>query len=120
MKENVELWVEKINSDKVCCFDIDGVLVENNFPDYDKGLPIQKNIDFVNELYDRGFLIILNTARGWLMGKDWYEDTEKQMKKYRIKYHYLYNTKPAANFYIDDRNISIEELKNLSSTFSVS
>ena len=104
-------WKQAMNENRVYAFDIDGIIVENNYPDYDKAKPIQKNIDIINKLYDEGNLIVLNTARGFLTGINWKFKTEIQMNKYGVKYHHLYLTKPAANFYIDDRNINIEEIK---------
>jgi len=106
-----DVWLKAMDENRVYAFDIDGVIVENNYPEYDKAKPIQKNIDIINALYNNGYLIVLNTARGFLTNQDWRYKTELQMVKLGVNYHHLYLTKPAANFYIDDRNLNIEEIK---------
>lgn len=107
------LYRDKMRIDKVCCFDIDGVIFENNYPEYDKAEPIIENIKIINDLYDRGYLIVLNTARGYITRENWLPRTEQQLLQNSVKYHYLYANKPAANYYIDDKNASIKEMKEL-------
>ncbi len=48
---------------KIICFDIDNVIckTEKNF--YSKSKPIKKNIKFINDLFDKGFVIKIFTAR---------------------------------------------------------
>ncbi|MDH3711006.1 MAG: acylneuraminate cytidylyltransferase [Cyclobacteriaceae bacterium] len=99
------------NETKTFCFDIDGVIAtitpEN---DYTKCEPLKENIELINRLYDKGHTIILNTARGYVTKIDWKETTEQQMIKWGLKYHQLMLTKPAADFYIDDKSIGLELL----------
>lgn len=99
---------------KTFCFDIDGViacLTPDN--DYAKADCHRHTIDAINALYDRGHHIILFTARGYKTGIDWHQTTEDQMKRWGVKYHELKFGKPAADFYIDDRMISVEELRGM-------
>ena len=94
------------------CFDIDGVIatiVEDL--DYNIAGPIESNILLINHLYEMGHKIILFTARGSKSGIDWTELTEMQLKTWKVQYHELYFGKPAADYYIDDKYIDIEELK---------
>lgn len=94
------------------CFDIDGVimnLVKGN--DYSLSTPIKENVDFINELYKKGNEIILYTARGSATKIDWTELTKSQLENAGLNYHKLFFGKPAADYYIDDKLISIEELK---------
>ena len=56
--------------------------------------------------------IIVFTARGYVTGKDWINVTTAQLAKCGLKYHELKFGKPAADYYIDDKLISIEELAN--------
>jgi CMP-N,N'-diacetyllegionaminic acid synthase len=97
------------------CFDIDGVIasiIPDN--DYAKSTPIIENIDLINSLFINGNYIILNTARGSKTGLDWIELTEIQMKKWGVLYHELIvGVKPSADFYIDDKFIDIEILKQI-------
>ena len=55
--------------------------------------------------------IVLFTARGYKTGIDWEELTEMQMQKWGVKYHELIFGKPDADYYIDDKMQSLEELK---------
>ena len=48
---------------------------------YSKSVPINKNIEKINKLYDEGNTIVYWTARGSGSGKDWHELTGKQFKK---------------------------------------
>lgn len=96
---------------KTYCFDIDGViatLTPGN--DYTKAFPIMENIEKLNSLYENGNQIILFTARGTKTKIDWTEFTRKQMKEWGVRYHDLQFGKPAADFYVDDKNIDINKL----------
>jgi CMP-N-acetylneuraminic acid synthetase len=99
---------------KTFCFDIDGViasLTPDN--DYSKARPLLYNIELINKLYNLGNTIYLNTARGFVTGIDWREITENQLKKWKVSHHKLLFGKPAADYYIDDRMISIEDIKKI-------
>lgn len=95
---------------KVCC-DIDGVIAaktpEN---DYGKASPMENNISILNALYDRGFHIVLFTARGYMTGIDWKDVTARQMEEWHVHYHELLFGKPDADIYIDDKLFGISEL----------
>lgn len=94
---------------KTFCFDIDGVimaLVPDN--DYRKAEPLKENIQVINKLYDSGHYIILNTARGYVTKIDWTKLTKNQLEEFQVKYHELHFGKPAADFYIDDKMITID------------
>lgn len=97
-------------SAKVFVIDIDGViasLIANN--DYRFCQPIKKNIEMINALYRAGHRIILFTARGSMTGIDWSEITQQQLADWQVLYHDLKFGKPAADFYIDDRMIALDE-----------
>lgn len=101
-----------INGKKTYVFDIDGVIAGlTSDLQYDTAGPIVDNISVLNALYDLGHRIVLFTARGSETGIDWSEVTERQMKKWGVKYHELRFGKPAADYYIDDRFIDIEQLR---------
>jgi hypothetical protein len=61
-------------------------------------------------LFDNNNTIILFTARGTKTGIDWSEVTAKQLKTWGVKYHELKFGKPAADYYVDDRLINMNEL----------
>jgi CMP-N-acetylneuraminic acid synthetase len=99
---------------KTFCFDIDGVIAcLSPGNDYAKADCHRNTIGAVNALYDRGHHIILFTARGYKTGIDWKECTEDQLRRWGVKYHELKFGKPAADYYIDDRMLSVEELLNM-------
>lgn len=93
---------------KIVC-DIDGVLCQNNFGDYENAIPIKANIERINKLYDDGHIIQLFTARGTETNTDWQALTEEQMQKWGVKYYSLKFGKPAADVYIDDRAINVTD-----------
>ena len=104
------------NSDKrkTFCFDIDGVIatiVPGN--QYDLAEPQPENIRAINNLYEQGHRIIFCTARGSVTGIDWSEVTRNQLNTWGIKYHELVFGKPAADYYIDDKSLSTEQLQAL-------
>lgn len=94
-------------------FDIDGVIAEFQADlDYSKAKPNQNMIDIVNKLYDRGHYIVLFTARGYVTKIEWYEITAAQMMSWGLRYHELLFGKPNADYYIDDKMLSLEMLEN--------
>lgn len=95
-------------------FDIDGVIAQfDPVLRYDKAQPDKGMIEIVNRLYDYGNKIVLFTARGSETGIDWSETTRAQMERWGVKFHELKFGKPAATFYVDDRNLSLDELRGL-------
>lgn len=111
----IKLLTNKNNlKNKTFCFDIDGVIAsltpDNN---YSNAKPLKKNIKTINKLYNMGGKILLFTARGTITGIDWRQTTERQMKEWGVKYHELRLGKPAADFYIDDKLIRIEQLNSI-------
>ena len=90
--------------------DIDHTICETDASlDYEAAIPWQESIDKVNQLYDDGHTIVYWTARGSGSGLDWREVTEKQFKKWGVKYHKLILKKPLYNVFIDDRNINTDD-----------
>jgi CMP-N,N'-diacetyllegionaminic acid synthase len=99
---------------KTFVFDIDGVLatlVPGN--DYNLSGPIQEHIRIVNRLFDQANTIILCTARGSKTGIDWAQVTLAQLQSWGVKHHALQFGKPAADYYIDDRMLSLSDLNRL-------
>lgn len=89
------------------CFDLDGTLCTNAYPDYSQAQPMLERIELLNFLYKQGHHITVETARGAVSGRDWTEITVKQLEKWEIKYHRLrVGIKMDADFYIDDKGIN--------------
>lgn len=97
--------------------DCDGVIADkSNNGEYCKAKPLQYGIDQVNKMHDKGYEIVLYTARygdreygnihmqyerGYTEWTDW-------LKKYGVKYHHAFMGKPAGVLYIDDKAARVE------------
>jgi len=113
----------------VYCFDIDGTLTQPHDSDPWNAVPRMDRIEKVNELYDDGCTIHLQTARGYISSVKRYPNdpqaqqrnadylcrgrTEKQLEEWGVKYHSLYFGKPRASTYIDDRGWNDSEFFSL-------
>ncbi|MBL9188104.1 MAG: acylneuraminate cytidylyltransferase [Opitutaceae bacterium] len=107
-------WREGVPTGKTFCCDIDGVLatlVPNH--DYTLAGPMVENIGRLNRLHAAGNRIVLFTARGSMTGIDWAELTRRQMRDWGVAHHELRLGKPAADYYIDDRMLSLAALAGL-------
>ena len=101
-------------------FDIDGTLCTLSNGIYKNATPILYRIIKVNELYNSGHKIVLNTARGMgrtknnalLAEKLFRELTEKQLDDWGVKYHKLFMGKPSGDVYIDDKGEKDEDFFN--------
>lgn len=100
-----------LSREKTFCFDIDGVIASlQPALDYKLAQPIRSNIKVINELYRQGHKIILHTARGFVSGIDWKEQTREQLQSWGVNYHELYFGKPAADYYIDDKMLPLSNV----------
>lgn len=97
---------------KTYCFDIDGVICSTNCK-YEDAIPNKNIIELINKLYDNGNYIIINTSRGYKSKTDWSILTTTQINEWGVKYHQLLFTKPAADFYIDDKNVLLDQVYEL-------
>jgi len=90
--------------------DFDGVvasLVPDN--DYTRAGPLKENIARINALHERGHRIVIFTARGSATGRDWEAVTRGQLERWGVAHDELRFGKPAADFYVDDRLISLSD-----------
>ena len=88
------------------CFDLDGTLCHTIQGDYEESVPLFDRIRKVNQLYQEGNRIIVDTARGSETGLDWFTVTKDQLDRWGVMYHVLRTgTKMAADYYIDDKAI---------------
>lgn len=95
---------------KTFCFDLDNTLCYTKKNHYHTSKPSKKAIETVNYLYDEGHRIKIYTARYMgrnndkiLNRKDIFKKITKDLKKFGIKYHKLFISKPSADIYIDDK-----------------
>jgi CMP-N,N'-diacetyllegionaminic acid synthase len=109
--QNAFSGIEEVPRGKTFVVDIDGIIakvVPAN--DYSKTQPIRKNIALINSIYKNGNQIILFTARGSATGKNWQSLTKNQLSNWGVCYHKLLFGKPAADYYIDDRMMSLSDV----------
>lgn len=96
---------------KIICFDLDGVICKTPSNNYIKSRPIINNINFINKLYNQGFVIKIFTARFMgrskenisLAKKKGYKLTIMQLKKWKLKYHHLIMGKTSYDIFVDDK-----------------
>ncbi len=107
---------------KIFCFDLDNTLCISKNNNYLKSKPKKEAIKTVNHLFHNGHTIKIYTAR--YMGrsndklknkKEIKDNIIKQLKKFGIKYHKLFISKPSADIYIDDKSYGYDSswIKNL-------
>ena len=96
--------------------DLDDTICFTENRDFENSKPYQEVINKINELYEKGWKIIIYTARGGKSCKTLeerekkYRDvTERWLKKHDVKYTELLFGKMNADYYVDDKNLSIEE-----------
>ena len=98
-------------------FDLDNTLCDTKKKDdgnwdYLNANPFLERIQTVNKLHDDGHYII-ETARGCVSKKNWYEQTYKQLMGFGLKFNELRaGVKFNADFFIDDKAINSEDFFN--------
>lgn len=91
------------------CVDIDGVLTnETEGHGYLTRTPNKENIKLLWKLWEKGYCIILYTARP-VFASDM-QSTIFWLKKHHVPYEFIQFGKPKADFYIDDKHTTLEEL----------
>ena len=94
-----------VDIDETICF-------YENKREYSLALPIEKNIEKINKLYDEGHFIVYWTARGSVTGKDWEKLTRKQLMEWGAKYNECKLGKPHYDLFICDKAINTKEYFN--------
>lgn len=99
---------------KKYCFDLDGVICNNTWGDYEKAVPFKEAISKINKLFDEDNYIIIFTAR--YMGKFngnikqvynyGYDSTFKQLKSWNLKFNKLVMGKVEYDIFVDDKNLN--------------
>lgn len=88
---------------KTICVDIDGVLaVPRADLRYAECEPIPGAADALRRLRDKGFLIVLHTARHF----NRLEETRLWLERHGFPHDHIVMGKPTARHYIDDRGIT--------------
>lgn len=104
-------YIKMTSGRKRFVFDIDGVIAKlQNENNYAFSEPNEQIINVINKLHRMGHRIIIYTARGYVTGIDWHDETVKQFKEWGLCYHELHFGKPNADYYIDDKMIDMYKL----------
>jgi len=105
---------------KIFCFDIDNTICKTSGTSYKKAKPIKKSINIINQLYKKGFVIKIFTARfmgrsnenAKLAASKGYKFTKQQLEKWNVKYNYLIFGKPTFDILVDDRSFNFDKKWN--------
>lgn len=87
-------------------FDLDGTLCDTMGRDYKSSVPRMKRIEHVNRLKQRGFRIIIFTARGASSGQDFRALTLEQLTQWGLSFDELVLGKPHFDLLVDDKVIN--------------
>lgn len=92
--------------------DIDETICEyNSQREYELAIPIPKNIEKINQLYDDGHHIKYWSARGSSTNINWLKITKEQLDNWGCKYHEVSTgEKPEYDLLICDKSKRINEL----------
>jgi hypothetical protein len=99
-------------------FDLDNTLCdtkkkEDGSWNYLGAEPFEDRIQLVNKLFEEGNYIIIETARGCVSKKNWYEQTYNQLVSFGLKFNELRaGVKFNADYFIDDKAINSEDFFN--------
>lgn len=115
-----------MNNKKIIAFDLDDTLCSRPTDKESLGIdkyhycePIQEMIDICNDLYDKGYIIYIYTARGMhtLEGDikriydELYPITLTSLTKWGVKHNGLYMGKLHYDLFIDDKAMGLDEAK---------
>ena len=100
---------------RVIAVDLDGVLCEGLYWGKGEPKPITKNIEAVNQLALKYFIVI-HTARRY----EWAEHTLKWLKRNGVNYHAIHFEKMPSDIYVDDRITSFNNLQALIAKYATS
>jgi hydroxymethylpyrimidine pyrophosphatase-like HAD family hydrolase len=95
----------------IFCIDIDGIIVDTLF-DGSRYTTRKVNVAVVNKinkLHVNGDIVILHTGRHW----DKLMETKEMLKRIGLFYTTLVCGKPVADYYVDDKNLSIDDFMNI-------
>lgn len=95
--------------------DVDNTICKTEGVNYREAVPVKKTIEKINELHDKGNMIVYWTSRGYLhsdiIGKyELRKLTLNQLKKWGCKFDMLRMDKPAFDMFYDDKAFNVESI----------
>lgn len=114
--ESVRQKIIAVDLDETLCTGSKGHEIEH-IQKYKYCIPIQENIDKINELHDKGYKIVIYTSRGMgTLGGDLgkiynllYEPTKADLIKWGVKFDELVFGKIFFDVLIDDKVLNIAD-----------
>lgn len=92
---------------RVIAVDMDGTLCKGEFWGEGEPEPIPEMIKLIRDLYIKGAVILIYTARA----PEYARSTQAWLDKHAVLYHGVnYLRKPGADLYIDDKALHVEDL----------
>lgn len=79
------------------------------FKKYNNAIPIEKNINKINKLYEDGNTISIWTNRGSDNKIDYTAITKEQLLQWGVKYDHLIFGKPSYDLLVDDKSINLND-----------
>lgn len=100
----------KTKNRKIVNVDLDNTLTCGE-PAWDgiEPTPHIEHIEIIRELYFQGHIIIIHTARLW----EWSCETVGWLIKNKVPFHGIMMGKPGTDYYFDDKNCTLEDLRKL-------
>ena len=86
--------------------DVDNTICQTNDMNYEKSIPIYKNIELINSYYKDENQIVYWTARGTKTGINHFKLTHTQLLKWGCKFNEVRMGKPNYDIFIDDKNLN--------------
>jgi hydroxymethylpyrimidine pyrophosphatase-like HAD family hydrolase len=86
--------------------DLDGTLAESIWPQPGIGKPIWKVVKWARKMAADGYKIIIFTARADAE----FKDIAKWCRTYGVPFVWIYTGKPLMKYYLDDKNIKLEDI----------
>lgn len=111
---------------KTFVFDLDGTICEEkekgtHYSYFEAVLPKKDVVEKMRKLSDEGHKIIISTARHMgstggnvgIVNAHVAELTFRWLNKHKVPYDEVFFGKPLGDYYVDDKNISIEQFLNI-------
>ena len=98
---------ETNNNRRVINWDLDGTLTTGEPFWKEEPKPDAANIEKVRDLYRRGNIIIIHTARQWELAPE----TVAWLIKHRVPFHGIFMAKGGSDCYVDDKSCKPEDLE---------
>ena len=90
----------------VYCFDLDGTLYNTDGNNYSDSSPKKSRIEFVNKIFGEGHTIMIDTAKGYASGKNYFFFNVNQLKSWGVKFNnFRKGTKIGADIFIEYKGI---------------